>query len=606
MEFSGGVPSDDKAALVASLYSQAEMTPESLPQTMDRASFRQAVRTFAEAALRRPHSESEEQWRLKIHGLLRTAIDAELRDMAGKTGTNWGKDAAELAQLYDNRLLFQAVLENAPDKMKHLVFEKRPVSNVPVRRIAVSSGLLRKGGSQRCASLLMQQFVRQGRKVLLLANEPRNPLDYPCPHEVKRIVLPTEKESRMFQMELALKEFQADTCICLDHTSDLMFYDLLTAREMGIRTIAMEHSTFSYFLYGGDPEIFFRRNTVYRACDAVTCLSGMDRQLWADWGVHACFMPNPPTFDPGDCPLNTLDTKTLILIARLSPNKGVETVLEVLGLVQRQHPDARLILLGEFISDSYRDFLTRRIQEAGLESSVLLPGYTNDVSHYLKKSSILLMPSVVEGFPMTLMEAKAYGIPAVCFEMNYLETAKPGMGCVQVGKEDVLGMARIVSELFDDPARLKKLGKEAHASLDAFGSEAVEQRWNSLFSHLETGDDPEGLFQTPDDTVQQFRNERLAGKEFCFGLETCLGNRDFTDRQRQHYVKRYLEEEPIMHRAYKLKLLLGELFPEDSTQKKIVFPLFQRMGRACGWFLRGVRSVYRRIRPWRETKDKEL
>ncbi len=606
MEISGGVPSDGRADLIASLYAQADLVPESFPQITDASSFHRAVRDFAQAARSRSHSESDGQWLLKIDGLLRTLLEAELRNMAGKSGTNWGADAAELARWYDNRLLFQAVAETAPDKMKHLVLEKRPASREPVRRIAVSSGLLRKGGSQRCASLLMQQFVRQGKKVLLLANEPRNPLDYPCPHEVKRVVLPTEKEPRRIQMELVLKEFQADTCLCLDHTSDLMFYDLLTARELGIRTIAMEHSTFPYFLYGGDPEIFFRRNAVYRVCDAVTCLSGMDRQLWSDWDVRACCMPNPPTFDPRSCPLSPLNMKTLILIARLSPNKGVETALEVLGIVQRKHPDTRLVLLGEFVSDSYRDRLDRRIQEAGLESSVLLPGYTNDVSHYLRKSSILLMPSVVEGFPMTLMEAKAHGIPAVCFEMKYLEAARPGMGCVQVGKEDVLGMAQAVSELFDDFSRLKQLGMEAHSSLEAFGAEAVERRWDALFSYLETENDPENLFRTADDPAQQFRNERLAGKEFFFGLDTCLNNRDFIDRQRQHYVKQYLEENPIMLHAFKFKLLIGELFPEDSRRRKFLFPLFRRIGRACAWILRGVRSAYRRFRPWRETKDKEL
>ena len=186
----------------------------------------------------------------------------------------------------------------------------------------------------------------------------------------------------------------------------------------------------------------------------------MDRQLWSDWGVHACYMPNPLTFDPHSCSSDTLNAKTLILIARLSPNKGTETALEVLTLVHRKHPDAKLILLGEFVSDSYCAHLKQRIQEAGLEDTVLLPGYTTDVSHYLKKSSILLIPSVVEGFPMTLMEAKAYGIPAVCFEMKYLEAARPGMGCIQVGKEDVLGMAQAVSELFDDFSRLNQLGRQ--------------------------------------------------------------------------------------------------------------------------------------------------
>ncbi len=606
MEFSGEVPSDGKAALVASLYSQAGIPPEPTPENMDADSFREAVRSFAEKARITPHSGSDETWHRKINALLRTAIDAELRDIELKSGTNWAVSAAELAQTYDNRLLFQAVLENAPGKMKHLTFEKRRVSEEPVRRIALCSGILRKGGSQRCASLLMQQFVRQGKKVLLLANEPRNPLDYPCPHEVKRVILPTEKDSRMFQLETALKEFQADTCLCLDHTSELMFYDLLTARALGIRTIAMEHSTFSHFLYGGDPEVFFPRNTVYRACDAVTCLSGMDRQLWTDWNVHACFMPNPLTFHPHSCQQSLLDTKTLILIARLSPNKGVESVLEVMGLVRKKHPDARLFLLGEFVSDEYRDLLTRRIQESSLENSVLLPGYTNDVSHYLKKSSILLIPSVVEGFPMTLMEAKAHGVPAVCFEMEYLEAAKPGMGCVQVGKEDVLGMARTVIELFDDPSRLKQLGLAAYASLEHFGNEAVEKRWNALFSHLETGNDPEELFRPTDSPEKQLLRERLAGKEFCFGLDVCLNNRDYTDRQRKYYIKNYLDTDPFMHRAYKMKLLIGELFPEDSTQKKILFPLFRQLERFCGWFLNGLRSVYRRFRPWRETKDKEL
>ena len=58
-----------------------------------------------------------------------------------------------------------------------------------------------------------------------------------------------------------------------------------------------------------------------------------------------------------------------------------------------------------------------------------------------------------------------------------------------------------------------------------------------FFLIWKTGDDPENLFQAASDPALQGQYELLAGKEFFFGLDTCLNNMDFTGRQRQHHLK---------------------------------------------------------------------
>ena len=365
----------------------------------------------------------------------------------------------------------------------------------PVRCLAVFCSALRTGGAERCASLLLAFFSSlPGLKICLFQDSDPAPGDYPCPETVDITVLPKEFYARYVCLPGLLRSKQVDTCLFFDHFLPNFYFDILTAGELGLRTIAMEHNTFAFPLFCADIRLLRLRQSVYAGTDLVTCLSRSDEYIWNSRGIRARYMPNPLTFDPSVCSaFADRKSRNLIFIARMTPGKGVLDALKTVEEVRKKHPDVKLFMMGAFPNPEFeceiRDYVCRH----QLEKSVEFTGFTTEVEKYISQSAIHLMPSCVEGYPMTLMEAKSYGLPTVSYFLPYLEAGQEEYGTVMVPQGDYLAMAEKVSGLLDDPVSLDELGRKARESLKWFDNRMVFQRWQALFNWLESGREPEEL-----------------------------------------------------------------------------------------------------------------
>lgn len=103
------------------------------------------------------------------------------------------------------------------------------------------------------------------------------------------------------------------------------------------------------------------------------------------------------------------DKIKLIFVGRLSPEKGLIPFLECLSnfhLRERFH----LTVLGDGIE---REAVENLIKNKGLKELVTLHGFVADPSNYFISPDLLIMPSIREGLPMTLIEALASGVPVI-------------------------------------------------------------------------------------------------------------------------------------------------------------------------------------------------
>lgn len=535
------------------------------------------------------------------HSFLYRLAVRELRRIAPRSGTNWRSAFQVLAEVMDNRLLYAALLEEYPDRFHWMEFARRPVRRRPVKKLAFFCIRMRLYGLERCAALLLEEFTRRGYEAVLFTNEPPTPQDYRFPASVKRIVLPADIRARRAELELIFRKEQIDCCVFFDHTEKWMPNDLLSSREAGIFTVAMEHNMFAYPLHIGKPELFSRRRAVYHCADVVTCLSRVDRECWHEQGIlQCCYMPNPPTFALPDEPVGRLTAKTMLFIARLDAGKGAEQALEVLELVRRDHPDARLLMVGHCPSEDYKRLLYSRIAAAGLQDAVEITGFQSDVSGYFRQSSIHLMPSQMEGYPMTLTEAKAYHLPTVAFAMHYLEMLCPEYGSVQVGKDDTAGMAQAVSALFSDFDRLNELSRQAGQCLELFSTKIVMERWLAVFARLETGDDPHGLFAPETDLLRKLQAKTILTEELFCGLERCFTHPDLLRQIGRREYNSRIAGSRLLRLANELARLLDALFPAGSRRRKYCGHCDRILIRPPFLLLK---KLYRCMFPWRDREE---
>ena len=468
-------------------------------------------------------------------------------------------DAAErldvLVNHTDSRLLCFALCWYRKDLFKNLRFEHIRLPARPVKKVAVFCRYLRNGGAERCASLLMKLFVSKGLETFHFAGEAPTADDYPVPPGIERVILPQLPHERRIELEMYLRSKDIDTCIFIDHAEWITIHDILSARHAGCRTIVQEHSNYFYPWRTGNPLLAMERAAVYPAADAVTLLSKCDLMLWQT--LHALervlFMPNMLTFEQTEPQKNSgSGTHDLVFAGRLSKDKGAMYALEVVEKLLPSYPDVRLFMLGRPDSPEFDAALHQKAASSpALQQAVIFTGHTPEVRKYFSNSSILLMPSAFEGYPMTLMEAKACNLPCVMFEMPYLEAAVKG--CIQTPQGDADAMAAAVKMLFDEPDKLCELAKAAGESLSEFSNDKISALWDKLFDHLASGS-ANWHFDTPAAGVRQW--ETMA-KEWYKAMQICQEHPEYTSHIATENVHEYLQQHPFSHLLAKI----NEKFP---------------------------------------------
>ena len=151
-------------------------------------------------------------------------------------------------------------------------------------------------------------------------------------------------------------------------------------------------------------------------------------------------------------------------IGRLVWQKGLTHLLQAMPLVFQEYPDTRLILVGDGpLQEDLRD----QVRDLGIEASVFFVGFRIDIPAVLAALDLLVVPSVLEGFPMTTLEAMAMAKPIVASDINGVrEQIENGRTGILVPPGDPQALAEGIKQMLKDRTQAKNLGTEARKHLE--------------------------------------------------------------------------------------------------------------------------------------------
>ena len=205
-------------------------------------------------------------------------------------------------------------------------------------------------------------------------------------------------------------------------------------------------------------------------------LADLARERGAD-ADHVHFIPNavkPPTAlaspfaRPGQ-------SARVVAAGRLHSKKGFDVLIRAMGHLRAWGIEAVCEIAGE---GDQRDHLEALIKELDLVSCVRLVGWTADVPGFLASGDVFAFPSHQEGFPLTLLEAMAVGLPVVASEINGpIEILRDGKTGRLVPDDDPDRLAEALSEVIADPQGAKAMAAAAQALVLAdYGPGQLSQR----------------------------------------------------------------------------------------------------------------------------------
>lgn len=157
---------------------------------------------------------------------------------------------------------------------------------------------------------------------------------------------------------------------------------------------------------------------------------------------------------------------TIVFVGRLVPNKNQAALIDMMPTVLAEHPEARLLLVGEGPTESDLRDQVRRLR---VEHAVVFAGYSSEVSSILASASTFVTASVSEGISFAVLEAMAAEVPVVATRcIGNEETLSGGAGLL-VDEAAPTELAAAVSKVLSDT----KLA----ATLGAAGRQRVVERY---------------------------------------------------------------------------------------------------------------------------------
>ena len=126
------------------------------------------------------------------------------------------------------------------------------------------------------------------------------------------------------------------------------------------------------------------------------------------------------------------DVFTFVFVGRIVSDKGINELVEAFVKLHDKHKNTRLVLVGNYehnldpVSDK-----TRQLIDTNDGIEVCGAKYGDDLLQMYVDADCFVMPSYREGFPNTVLEAGAMGLPSIVTDINgsreIIENEKNGL-----------------------------------------------------------------------------------------------------------------------------------------------------------------------------------
>ncbi|MEL7043675.1 MAG: glycosyltransferase [Pseudomonadota bacterium] len=265
-----------------------------------------------------------------------------------------------------------------------------------------------------------------------------------------------------------LRRTKADVVHCHQYTP--WTYGALAALGLKTRVVFTEHGRF--YPDRSSPKRRFVNPLLERLTDQITAISEATRAALVDFeflrgdriqvvynGIRGLEVDARDSTQlrsklgiPADAPV-------LGTIARFDPIKNHAMMLRAFRLVLDQHPDCRLILVGD---GEERGNIEALIADLGIARSIVLPGYVPKPDMWLAIMDVFLLSSFSEGTSMTLLEAMSLGKPCVVTSVGgNPEIVLDRQSGTVTPSDQAQPFADAISELLNNHGLLSRLGQGA-------------------------------------------------------------------------------------------------------------------------------------------------
>ena len=255
------------------------------------------------------------------------------------------------------------------------------------------------------------------------------------------------------------------------------------------RRFELENSEVPSWLQGMY-DMFFESlvRTSYRYSDTVTSVcknhTGFQREVEPNLDKIRVIYNGIDTdkFHPPD-PSNSVDRDCFNIgtVTRITPIKDILTFIRSAKHVLEKH-DATFYVVGEVEDDEYFEECQELVEEMDLKERVKFTGFQDSLEWY-PKLDVFALPSLSEGFPLTLLEALSVGVPCVATKVGGVPEILGEKFLVQ--RWDPEGLAEKINWLLENPDARRRIGVEGRKLVErSFSLERMVGEYRKLYGEI--------------------------------------------------------------------------------------------------------------------------
>lgn len=281
-----------------------------------------------------------------------------------------------------------------------------------------------------------------------------------------------------FMNELITDDY--DTVIATSWQLSIILGKVKKIYNREFKAIAWEHSSYEgyfeqkyYYLYKNE-ELF--RNFLAYVNEIVVLNDDYKRKYKNKLGLESKVIYNPKSFETSD----TCEyiEKTILFCGRIDDKaKGIDLLLDSFEIFCVSNHEWRLVIAGDGPAlKKYKRYLSTM----NCRNRICFLGSISNVKEWMLKSSLFVLPSRFEGFPMSVTEAFECGLPVLAFDIPAMEPFKKAGGALCATCYDTREYADMLTCLADNSELRQSMGKKARQFARELTTGLIMEQWDRI------------------------------------------------------------------------------------------------------------------------------
>ncbi|MFG6083160.1 glycosyltransferase [Paracoccus litorisediminis] len=340
-----------------------------------------------------------------------------------------------------------------------------------------------KGGTENVGQMMANAMVARGHEVTIFTFDDKSaPSRWPLDDRIALVHLPEATDVPADQrMAIEVASRNLDLLVGL-HMNRTMLRYVRCAHKVGLPLILSEHidPRFPSWMGTFSPD---EREVAMAGATLIHLLlddfvDTLDPSIRGKARVIQNTVPEPATLaDHGA----VKERRTLLAVSRLVPRKNQAVTVEAFARLAKDFPDWQLQIVGD---GQLRSRLETLVTTLEIQDQVQFAGEHDDVYPFYAAADLFVIPSLFEGFPLTLCEAMAHGLPSVGLALcsGVREQIRDGESGILCENDDVATLEAALRQLMSDQDARARMGLAARQTfLDRFSNDVIHSAWEELF-----------------------------------------------------------------------------------------------------------------------------